>query len=218
MFATALCTFVIHYGIVYGILRVLQHYIVIVLNGYTITLWGYYIVTLLRWFVVNTGSNSRKLKIVVQPKYNSKYWCKCIRYQGPSLWNRVDNKFKLTAIFNEWSLGCTCSFCVLHCIVLYPTLNKFLLKTRSHSTPRSKIYGNRVDVVERGNFGRGYIYISCDTSVVTVVLNPIGYMYVGLCLVEAMTLSMRSSISVIHVCTHTSNFTQRDIRGHLHVR
>ncbi len=27
--------------------------------------------------------------------------CKCIRFQGLSLWNRVHNKFKLTAIFNE---------------------------------------------------------------------------------------------------------------------
>ena len=63
------------------------------------------------FFAVDTGSNSRKLKMPVQPKYNSKYECKCIRYQGLSLWNRVDNKFKLTAIFNEWSLECTCSFC-----------------------------------------------------------------------------------------------------------
>ncbi len=51
-------------------------------------------------FAVNTGRNSIKLKMLVQPKYNSKCGCKCIRYQGPSLWNRVDNKFKLTAIFN----------------------------------------------------------------------------------------------------------------------
>ncbi len=56
-----------------------------------------------------------KLKMLVQHKYNSKYGCKCIRYQGPSLWNRVDNKFKLTAIFNvgPWSvhiiLSATCS-------------------------------------------------------------------------------------------------------------
>ncbi len=57
-------------------------------------------------FAVNTGSNSRKLKMLVQRKYNSKYGFKCIRYQGPSLWNRVDNKFKLTAIFSEWFLGC----------------------------------------------------------------------------------------------------------------
>ncbi len=47
-----------------------------------------------------------------QPKYNSKHGCKCTRYNGPSLWNRVDNKLKLiTAIFNKWSLECTCSFC-----------------------------------------------------------------------------------------------------------
>ncbi len=52
-------------------------------------------------FAVNTESNSRKLKMLVQSKYNSKYGCKCIRYQGPSPLNRVDNKFKLTAIFNE---------------------------------------------------------------------------------------------------------------------
>ncbi len=62
-------------------------------------------------FAVTTKSTGRKFKMLVQPKYNSKYGCKCIRYQGPSLWNRVDNKFKLTAIFNEWSLECTCSFC-----------------------------------------------------------------------------------------------------------
>ncbi len=62
-------------------------------------------------FAVNTWSNSRKLKMLVQPKYNSKYGCKCIRHQGPSLWNRGDNKFKLTAIFNERALECTCSFC-----------------------------------------------------------------------------------------------------------
>ena len=52
-------------------------------------------------FAVNTGSNSRKLKMLMQLKYNSKYGCKCIRYQNRSLWNRVDNKFKLTAIFKN---------------------------------------------------------------------------------------------------------------------
>ncbi len=51
-------------------------------------------------FAGNTGSK-------MQPNYNSKYGCKCIRYQGPSLWNRVDNKFKLESLHfsvNEWSL------------------------------------------------------------------------------------------------------------------
>ncbi len=50
-------------------------------------------------FAVNAGSNSRKLKMLVQPKYNCKHGRNCIRHQGPTLWNKVDNKFKLTAIF-----------------------------------------------------------------------------------------------------------------------
>ncbi len=57
-------------------------------------------------FVVNRGSNSRKLNMLVQPKINSKYGHDCIRYQGPSLWNGVDNEFKLAANFNEWFLEC----------------------------------------------------------------------------------------------------------------
>ncbi len=57
------------------------------------------------------GNNSWKLMMLVQPKCNAKCGCKCIRYQGPIPWNRVDNMFKFTAIYNEWSLVCTCYFC-----------------------------------------------------------------------------------------------------------
>ena len=40
-------------------------------------------------FAINTESNSRKLKMLVQPKYNSKYAYKCIPHQDLILWNRV---------------------------------------------------------------------------------------------------------------------------------
>ncbi len=43
--------------------------------------------------VINRWSNSRKLNILVQPKFKSKYGHNCIRYQGPRLWNGVDNEF-----------------------------------------------------------------------------------------------------------------------------
>ncbi len=61
-------------------------------------------------FVLNTGSNSKKLKKLVQPNYNSKHGCNCFRYPCPNVWSRVhvDDKVKLTANFHEWSLACTC--------------------------------------------------------------------------------------------------------------
>ncbi len=34
-------------------------------------------------FPANTRSDGRKLKMLVQPKYHSKYGCKCIWCQGP---------------------------------------------------------------------------------------------------------------------------------------
>ncbi len=51
-------------------------------------------------FAVNKGSNSRKLKILVQHKCNFKYGCNGVQNQGSSLRNRVDNNFKLTANVN----------------------------------------------------------------------------------------------------------------------
>ncbi len=49
--------------------------------------------------------------MLVQPKCNSKYGHNCIRYQDPRLWDGVDNKFKLEANFNEWSVEFRCSYC-----------------------------------------------------------------------------------------------------------
>ncbi len=48
-------------------------------------------------FVGNRGSNSWKLNMLVQPKFNSKFGHNYIRYQGPRLWNGVDKEFKLAA-------------------------------------------------------------------------------------------------------------------------
>ncbi len=61
--------------------------------------------------LVDRGSNSRKLSMLVQPKFNSKHGHNSIRYQGPRLWNGVDNEFTLAANFNKWFLECRCSYC-----------------------------------------------------------------------------------------------------------
>ena len=52
-------------------------------------------------FIVNRGINSRKLNMLVQPKFNSKYGHNCMWYQGPRLWNGIENEFKLAANLNE---------------------------------------------------------------------------------------------------------------------
>ena len=48
--------------------------------------------------------------MLVRPKYNSKYRRNCIRYQDPRLWNRVDNKLKLTANLHSMVLDVYVSF------------------------------------------------------------------------------------------------------------
>ena len=59
-------------------------------------------------FAVNIGSHNRKVKMLLQPKYNSKYGGNCSRHQSPSLWNRVDNKIISLSLLQSLMSGPWC--------------------------------------------------------------------------------------------------------------
>ena len=40
-------------------------------------------------FHINGGSSSRRINMLMQPKYNSKHGSNSLRYQGAELWNEV---------------------------------------------------------------------------------------------------------------------------------
>ncbi len=65
-------------------------------------------------FAVKTGSNNRKLKMLMQPKYNSKYGCNCIRYQGPSLRNTyiISSSLLHSSMYGPWCVRVLATTCV----------------------------------------------------------------------------------------------------------
>ncbi len=74
---------------------------------------------------MNGRSRSRKLIVLIQPKYNSKYRFRSntLRYQGTKLWNEVNNRFKTAAnyMYDAWYKECFCSFCDI-CVLKAPIL------------------------------------------------------------------------------------------------
>ncbi len=60
---------------------------------------------------INSGSSSSRLKMLKQPKYNSKNGSDGLRYQAAKLWNAVDNSFKVASNYNSWYKECSCSPC-----------------------------------------------------------------------------------------------------------
>ena len=69
-------------------------------------------------FVLNEGSNSRKVCQLIQPKFNTnKYGFNSVRYQGSRLWNLLGNNFKLDTPLHQWQPQCNCTTCDL-CILM----------------------------------------------------------------------------------------------------
>ena len=62
-------------------------------------------------FEINSGSSSRRLSMLKQPKYNSRHGSNSLRYQGAKLWNAVDNSFKAASNYDSWYKECSCSSC-----------------------------------------------------------------------------------------------------------
>ncbi len=52
------------------------------------------------FFEINSGSSSRRLNMLKQPKYNSRYGSNSLWYQGAKLWNAVENSFKAASSYD----------------------------------------------------------------------------------------------------------------------